>query len=265
MYYAMLRSPALAEHDLSTVRQITSGAAPIDTTALRRLREAFPAALVVEGYGLSEATMGLTTTPPGLPVETPLGSVGLAVPDTELQIREPDGATEVPPGSTGEIWARGPQITAGYLNEPQLTAEQFVDGWLRTGDMGRLDGDGFLFLVGRAKDMLIYKGYNVYPQPLEEILCGHPAIAQASVVGRQREEVGEVPVAFVMLHPAAAGEAERGQAFLDEVMAYVAERVAPYQKVRELHVVDALPLTPTGKILKTDLRDRLRATVTATG
>ncbi|GAA2120817.1 AMP-binding protein [Kitasatospora saccharophila] len=265
MYYAMLRSPALTTHDLSSVLQITSGAAPIDTTALGRLRAAFPGALVVEGYGLSEATMGLTTTPPGLPVETPLGSVGLAVPDTELQIREPDGSTVLPQGETGEIWARGPQITDGYQGEPQLTAEQFVDGWLRTGDMGRLDEDGFLFLVGRAKDMLIYKGYNVYPQPLEEILCGHPAIAQASVVGRYREDVGELPVAFVMLRPGAVGESARGQEFLDEVMAHVAERVAPYQRIRELHVVDALPLTPTGKILKTELRDRLKETGGPTG
>ncbi|MEV6697463.1 class I adenylate-forming enzyme family protein [Streptomyces sp. NPDC051453] len=258
MYYGMLRSPELGKHDLSSIRMVTSGAAPIDTTALRRLREVLPGASVHEGYGLSEATMGLTGTSPGAEIETPLGSVGTAIANTELQIRAEDGTTVLEQGDTGEIWARGPQITDGYEGEPELTAVQFADGWLRTGDLGRLDRNGFLFLVGRAKDMLIYKGYNVYPQPLEELLCSHPAVAQASVVGRQAPEVGEIPVGFVVLRPDFAAEAERGQAFLDEVKAHVAANVAPYQKIRELYVVDALPLTPTGKILKTELRDRLR-------
>lgn len=257
MYYAMLRSPELGKRDLSSVRLITSGAAPIDTTALRKLREALPSASVSEGYGLSEATMGLTMSPPGAPVETPLGSVGVAITNTEVEIRAQDGVTVLGPGEDGEIWARGPQITDGYQGEPELTAGQFVKGWLRTGDLGHFDENGFLFLVGRAKDMLIYKGYNVYPQPLEDHLCSHPAVAQASVVGRSRPQVGEIPVGFVVLRPQARDEAERGQAFLDELMAYVAARVAPYQKVRELHVVDSLPLTPTGKILKTELRERL--------
>ena len=258
MYYGMLRSPELGKRDLSSVRMVTSGAAPIDTTALARLREAIPGASISEGYGLSEATMGLTMSPPGAAIETPTGSVGVALAETELQIRSADAVTVLPQGEAGEIWARGPQITDGYQDEPELTAAQFVDGWLRTGDMGYLDGNGFLFLVGRAKDMLIYKGYNVYPQPLEELLCSHPAVAQASVVGRQAAEVGEIPVGFVVLRPASAAEAERGQAFLDEVMAHVAAQVAPYQRVRELHVVDSLPLTPTGKILKTELRKSLQ-------
>ncbi|MFI1018763.1 class I adenylate-forming enzyme family protein [Streptomyces sp. NPDC020965] len=258
MYYGMLRSPEAGRRDLSSVRSVTSGAAPIDSGALRRLRELLPGADVHEGYGLSEATMGLTMTPPGCAIETPPGSVGIALAGTELQIRAEDGTTVLPQGDTGEIWARGPQITDGYQNDPELTAAQFIDGWLRTGDLGRLDEHGFLFLVGRAKDMLIYKGYNVYPQPLEELLCSHPAIAQASVVGRRDPEAGEIPVGFVLLRPQAAAEAERGQEFRDEVLAYVARRVAPYQRVRELHVVDALPLTPTGKILKTELRARLQ-------
>ncbi|MFD4829357.1 class I adenylate-forming enzyme family protein [Streptomyces uncialis] len=255
MYYGMLRSAELGKRNVSSVRMITSGAAPIDTTALRKLREAFPGASVSEGYGLSEATMGLTMSPPGAEVETPIGSVGVAITNTEVEIRAEDGVAVRGQGETGEIWARGPQITDGYQDAPELTAVQFAGGWLRTGDMGLLDGNGFLFLVGRTKDMLIYKGYNVYPQPLEELLCSHPAIAQASVVGRRHPEFGEIPVGFVVLRPPA--EAERGQELLDEVMAHVASQVAPYQKIRELHVVDTLPLTPTGKILKTQLRQRL--------
>ncbi|QDY80197.1 class I adenylate-forming enzyme family protein [Streptomyces qinzhouensis] len=257
MYYAMLRSPELGGRDLSSVRMVTSGAAPIDPGALARLRAALPNAYVNEGYGLSEATMGVTMVPPG--VEAPEGAVGLAVPGTEIEIRADDGVTVRPGGEAGEIWVRGPQVTDGYQDEPELTAEQFVDGWLRTGDIGRLDADGFLFLVGRAKDMLIYKGYNVYPQPLEDVLCSHPAVSQASVVGRPDPVAGEIPVAFVVLEPSARDRAEHAEAFVDELLAHVAERVAPYQRVREARLVDALPLTPTGKVLKTELRRRLTA------
>ncbi|AZK97756.1 MULTISPECIES: class I adenylate-forming enzyme family protein [Streptomyces] len=255
MYYAMLRSPELGRRDLSSVRMVTSGAAPIDPGALARLRAALPNAAVNEGYGLSEATMGVTMAAPG--VRPPEGSVGSAVPGTELEIRAEDGTTVRPVGEAGEIWVRGPQVTDGYQDEPGLTAEQFVDGWLRTGDIGRLDTDGFLFLVGRAKDMLIYKGYNVYPQPLEDVLCSHPAVSQASVVGRPDPVAGEIPVAFVVLEPAARDRAAHSDAFIDELLAHVAERVAPYQRVREARLVDALPLTPTGKVLKTELRRRL--------
>ncbi|MFE1906132.1 class I adenylate-forming enzyme family protein [Streptomyces gardneri] len=260
MYYGMLRSEALDRHDLTSVRLITSGAAPIDTTALRRLREVFDHAHVHEAYGLSEATMGVTMTPPGLLVPTPPGSVGVPVPDTDLQVRDERTGEALPSGATGVVWVRGPQVADGYLNDPDLTATQFVDGWLCTGDMGRIDDDGFLFLMGRSKDMLIYKGYNVYPQPLEEILCGHHAIVEAAVVGRQHDASGEIPVGFVVLRAEASeAAASRGQDFLDEVMAHVAERVAPYQRIRELHIVERLPLTPTGKVLKTELRGRVAA------
>ncbi|GHG36985.1 class I adenylate-forming enzyme family protein [Streptomyces zaomyceticus] len=253
MYYALLASPALDKHDYSRVLMAVSGAAPIDTKALSRLAEVFPNALVCEGYGLTEASMGLAGAPPNPTVATPVGSVGIAVFDTRIEIRSPDAKTVLAAGETGEVWASGPQVADGYHGQPELTAEQFADGWLRTGDMGRLDEHGHLFLVGRAKDMIIYKGYNVYPQPLEEILCSHPAVAQAAVVGAPSESAGEVPAAFVVLRSGV----EPGDGFGVELMGYVAERVAPYQKVRELRVTDSLPLTPTGKILKTALRDRL--------
>ncbi len=128
--------------------------------------------------------MGLTGAPLNSLVATPPDSVGVAIFDTELEIRDENSAV-LGPGEVGEVWARGPQITDGYQNQPELTAVQFRGGWLATGDMGRLDEAGHLFLVGRSKDMIIYKGYNVYPQPLEEILCSHPAVAQAAVVGEK--------------------------------------------------------------------------------
>lgn len=255
MYHALLNSPALDRHDYSRVLMAVSGAAPIDTTALARLAEVFPNALVCEGYGLTEATMGVAGAPPNPSVATPVGSVGIAVFDTSVEIRGAD-ATVLGSGETGEVWVRGPQVADGYEGQPALTAEQFVDGWLRTGDMGRLDEYGHLFVVGRAKDMIIYKGYNVYPQPLEEILCGHPAVAQAAVVGAPSESAGEIPVAFVVLRSPAA-EAE---GLADDLMSYVAEQVAPYQRVRSVHLVGSLPLTPTGKVLKSALRDRCAGT-----
>jgi long-chain acyl-CoA synthetase len=255
MYYALLASPGIGRRDLSSVRLVGSGAAPIDTTALRALRAAFPNAYVIEAYGLSEATMAVTMPPASSPIETPLGCVGVPIFDTDLEIRESDASAVCAVGEVGEVWIRGPQVTDGYHRAPDLTAAQFQDGWLRTGDMGRVDDHGHLFLVGRAKDMIIYKGYNVYPQPLEEILCSHPAVAQAAVVGAASDTAGERPVGFVVLDPGTSADDD----LVAELIAYVADRVAPYQRVRELRVVEALPRTATGKILKSALREELHA------
>lgn len=256
MYYALLRSGAIGLHDLSSVRMISSGAAPIDTTALEQLASAFPNAIVSEGYGLSEATMGVTSAPVMSDIPTPRGSVGVAVFDTTVEIRDAEQHA-LPAGEPGEVWVRGPQVTDGYEGRPDLNAVQFRDGWLATGDMGTLDEHGHLFLVGRSKDMIIYKGYNVYPQPLEEILCSHPGVAQAAVVGRPDPDAGEVPVAFIVRRTPGPADETPDKALADEVMAFVASAVAPYQKVRSVYVVDELPATPTGKIVKNELRARL--------
>ncbi|MER6912726.1 class I adenylate-forming enzyme family protein [Streptomyces sp. NPDC000594] len=253
--HALLAVPGVRERDLSCVRLVSSGSAPINPAATAELTEIFPRAIVSDGYGLTEATMGVSISPLDPAVPRPEGSIGPALFDTEIEIREPDGVTLLAPGEKGEVWVRGPQITAGYLGHPERTAEQYVDGWLRTGDLGTLDDRGRLSLVGRAKDMLIYKGYNVYPGPLENILREHPVVAQASVVGRPHPEHGEIPVAFVAL--------KSGERALDpaataaELTAYVAARVAPYQRIREVVIVDELPLSATGKILKTELRRRV--------
>ena len=259
MYYALLASSKIGAHDLSSVRAINSGAAPFDTTSLRSLQSFFGNAWVTEGYGLSEATMGLTGAPLNSLVATPPDSVGVAIFDTELEIRDENSAI-LEPGEVGEVWARGPQITDGYQNQPELTAVQFRGGWLATGDMGRLDEAGHLFLVGRSKDMIIYKGYNVYPQPLEEILCSHPAVAQAAVVGEKAPMVGERVTAFVQLnHDFASKSASDPQLLERELTDYVAAKVAPYQKVRSIRFVERLPVTATGKIQKNELRNSLAA------
>ncbi|AGT94475.1 fatty-acid--CoA ligase [Rhodococcus erythropolis CCM2595] len=257
MYYALLASSRIGAHDLSSVRAINSGAAPFDTTSLRSLQTIFGNAWVTEGYGLSEATMGLTGAPLNSDVATPPDSVGVAIFDTELEIRDENSAV-LGPGEVGEVWARGPQITDGYQNQPELTAVQFRGGWLATGDMGRLDDAGHLFLVGRSKDMIIYKGYNVYPQPLEEILCSHAAVAQAAVVGETVPVVGERVTAFVQLNRDFASESASDLQLLErELTDYVAAKVAPYQKVRSIRFVDRLPVTATGKIQKNILRNSL--------
>ena len=249
MWHALLTCPAAGERDLSSLQVVSSGAAPIDLETMRGLRSIFPSAMLNEGYGLTEGTCLVVASPAFHGARRKLGSVGQPVPDTELQIRGPQGEL-LPAGEPGEIWVRGPQVTAGYAGHDELTAEQFVDGWLRTGDVGYVDGEGFVFISDRLKDMLIYKGYNVYPRELEEILVRHPAVDAAAVVGRPDAAVGQLPVAFVVLEPGAEVSAE-------ELMAYVAEQVLPYKKIREVHVVPALPANPAGKILKTELRSRL--------
>ncbi|MFC1399936.1 MULTISPECIES: class I adenylate-forming enzyme family protein [Streptacidiphilus] len=250
LFHALLAAPGVHKADLSSVRQVSSGAAPLDSETMARLRGLLPQAEISEGYGLTEATMGLTGHPPEQPAAAPIGSVGVPVFDTVIEIRDPVTRAVLPTGEVGEVWARGPQIADGYHNHPELTAEQFVDGWLRTGDLGRSDRDGWLYLVGRAKDMLIHKGYNVYPAPLEDLLHRHPAVAVAAVVGAPDPAAGEIPVAHVMLRTGYAPSPE----LADELMAHVAAAVAPYQRVREIHFTAALPLSAAGKILKTELR-----------
>ncbi|NMM89091.1 long-chain fatty acid--CoA ligase [Rhodococcus sp. SRB_17] len=248
---------ALSIHPDATVRNtdsvcvVSSGAAPIDSVTLTALRLVFPKALVVEGYGLTEATCVVTAAPLVNGAEYRQGSVGLPIFDTEVQIRDQtDRRTVLGRNERGELWVRGPQVTDGYLGHPLATAEQFSDGWLDTGDIAYRDSDGYIFICDRAKDMLIYKGYNVYPRELEEILVSHPAISTAAVVGRAVGSKGQEPVAFVVTIPGFEFDAE-------QIKTFVAEQVLPYKKIRDVIEVELLPTSATGKVLKTDLRSRL--------
>ncbi|MEP9392850.1 class I adenylate-forming enzyme family protein [Gordonia sp. VNK1] len=257
MWHALAAHPDVATRDLSSVRVVSSGAAPIDHVTLERLAAAFPHGSVVEGYGLTEATCLVSSAPltagaSGIG-DYRFGSVGLPTFDTQVQIRSlDDQATVLAPGERGGLWVRGPQVTAGYLNHPDVTAAQYVDGWLDTGDIAYLDDDGHLYICDRAKDMLIYKGYNVYPRELEEILVTHPDISSAAVVAREVGAKGQEPVAFVV--------AEGGHHVdPDAVIGFVAEQVLPYKKIRDVIVVDALPTSAAGKIQKVALRAQLAA------
>ncbi|MDQ1695133.1 MAG: long-chain acyl-CoA synthetase, partial [Frankiaceae bacterium] len=169
IYVALLQHPDIDKRDLSSVLSISSGAAPLPVEILEALRQRFPQAKVGEGYGLTEVTMGATSNPSWRSGLRKAGTVGVPVFDTAIKLID------------GEVCIKGPQVMRGYHNRPEATAEVLQDGWLRTGDIGAIDDDGYLTIVDRKKDMLIYKGYNVYPRDLEEVLFKHPAVANAAV------------------------------------------------------------------------------------
>ncbi|MEO6881256.1 MAG: AMP-binding protein [Mycobacteriaceae bacterium] len=252
VFVALLRHPDIGTRDLSTVRGISSGAAPLPVTVLQALGERFPDAVIGEGYGLTEVTMVATMNPAWRSGTRKVGTVGVAAQGTEIRLVGPEGE-EVPTGERGEVCIRGPQVMLGYHLRPDATDEVLADGWLRTGDIGELDEEGYLSIVDRAKDMLLYKGYNVFPRELEEILHAHPAVAGAVVVGRPDLEAGELPVAFVVLVDG-SGDPEGTAA---QLQAHVNAQVVPYKKLREVHVVDAIPVSAAGKVLRRELRARV--------
>ncbi|RTL70786.1 MAG: acyl-CoA synthetase [Pseudonocardiaceae bacterium] len=252
LYAALLRHPDLATRDLTSVRGLSSGAAPLPVELIGGLRARLGDDVVIaEGYGLTEVTMGATIGPSARSAVRKPGTVGPPVPDTEIAILGPDG-DELPDGTEGEVCIRGPQVMRGYRNRPDETAATLAGGWLHTGDVGVLDDDGYLRIVDRQKDMLIYKGYNVYPRELEELLHAQPGVTGAAVVGRPQADVGELPVAFVVAPGLDAGGAQ-------ELVERVNAQVTPYKRLREIVLVDEIPVSAAGKVLKRALRERLVA------
>jgi long-chain acyl-CoA synthetase len=249
LFAGLLACPDIHTTDLSQVLAIGSGAAPMPLEMTRVLQRLMPDAVIVEGYGLTEVTMGAVSGPSFHSGLRKVGTVGVPVFDTEVKIVPVEGGDPLPAGEPGEVCIRGPQVMLGYHNRPAETAEVLVDGWLHTGDIGVLDDDGYLSIVDRKKDMLLYKGYNVYPRELEELLIAHPGVAMAAVVGRKDTEVGELPVAFVV--PA------KPDVSAEQVMADVNEQVVPYKRLREVIITDQIPVSAAGKILKRELRERL--------
>ncbi len=255
MYHALLAHPDAATRDLSSVRTVTSGASPMAVAQAEKIAALMPEAVVVEGYGLTEATMGLCISPAERSATRRIGTVGLPVANTELVLLPVEtgrpGDDPVALGERGEIWARGPQVMRCYHDRPDETADSLVDGWLRSGDIGILGEDGYLAVVDRAKDMLLYKGYNVFPRELEELLAARPEVRTAAVVGLPDDAVGELPTAAVVLAPGVDGVAE--------LAAAVNGAVRPYERLRRIYTVDALPVSAAGKVLKGDLRETLLA------
>jgi long-chain acyl-CoA synthetase len=257
IFVALLQVPGVADADLSSVRGVSSGAAPLPVPLIEKLRMLFPDAPVGEGYGLTEVTMMATGNPAFRSGTRKPGTVGVPIFDTEICIQPLGGGAPLPPGERGEVCIRGPQVMRGYAHRAEATAEVIdADGWFHSGDVGILDEDGYLSIVDRTKDMLLYKGYNVFPRELEEILFSLPGVAGAAVVGRPDEEAGELPVAYVVRTGDDAGAALTAST----LMTAVNERVVPYKRLRDVVFVDAIPVSAAGKVLKRELAARERAT-----
>ena len=234
--------------DLSSLTSIAYGGAPAAAELTRRLKARFPAIRMGTGWGMTE-TLATFTTASGMEYETRPETAGTPVPGNMLQIRDPeDGVTLLPCGEVGEVWARGPQVVTRYWNRPEASAETFVDGWLRTGDLGKLDEEGYLTLVDRAKDMVIRGGENIYCLEVENAIYEHPDVVDAAVVGVPHQVLGEEPAAVVRL---AAGSSTSE----DDLRQHVAARIARFKvPVRVLFLDENLPRNANGKIMKGELR-----------
>ncbi len=251
LYLPLVNLPNFKDYDLSGIKFAASGAAPLPVSVLRTLQEAFKGGIVLEAYGLTECTMGAVSNPPvaGL---TRAGSVGLPIFDTACKVVNPETGQDLPPGSEGEICIKGPQVMQGYWQRPEATAEVLKDGWLLTGDIGREDEDGYFYITDRKKDLILYKGYNVYPREIEEVLYMHPAVEVCAVVGKPDTQAGEIPIAFVQLK---AGQ----KVTAEELMAHTNAQVAAYKKLRTVNFVDMIPVSAAGKVLKRQLREQASA------
>ncbi|WP_448625085.1 class I adenylate-forming enzyme family protein [Geodermatophilus sp. URMC 64] len=260
VFVALLQVPGIFDADLSSVRGISSGAAPLPVPLIEKLEALLPGAVIGEGYGLTEVTMMATGNPSFRSGTRKAGTVGVPIFDTEISIQPLGGGAPLPPGERGEVCIRGPQVMRGYAHRPEATAEAIdADGWFHSGDVGILDQDGYLSIVDRTKDMLLYKGYNVFPRELEEILFSLPGVAGAAVVGRPDEEAGELPVAYVVRRADDAGAALTAES----ILAQVNERVVHYKRLRDVVFIDAIPVSAAGKVLKRELAARERAAASA--
>jgi len=242
MYGALLHHPERESYDTSTLRTCITGGASMPVEVLRGFEEAFGCE-VLEGYGLSETSPVASSNHPGRPRKP--GSIGTPLEEVEMKVVD-ESDREVPQGEVGEIVIRGHNVMKGYWQRPEATEEAMRGGWFHSGDMARVDEDGYFFIVDRKKDMIIRGGYNVYPREVEEVLYEHPKIREAAVVGVPDREWGEEIGAAVVLH-------EGEEMAPEEVSAYVKERIAAYKYPRVVWFLDDLPKGPTGKILKREL------------
>jgi long-chain acyl-CoA synthetase len=246
--WQLIEHPARTKYDLSSLQAVTYGGAPSAPELVRRIAETFPGSAPGNGWGMTETTATFTSHL-GKDYENRPDSAGPAAPVGEMQIRDPaDGKTVLAAGAVGELWVKGPQVVKGYWNKPEATAETFVDGWLRTGDLARIDEEGFLFIIDRAKDMLIRGGENIYCVEVENVLYEHPAVMDAALVGLPHKTLGEEPAAVVHLRPG-------GEATEQELRDLVRSRLAAFKvPVKVVFWPETLPRNANGKILKTELK-----------
>jgi long-chain acyl-CoA synthetase len=245
----VLEHPDFSRYDLSSVRGIGYGGAPAAPELVRRLDAMFPGRTPSNGYGLTE-TSSVTTMNSGPDYRRKPDSVGVPVPVCDVKVVDADGTT-LPTGEVGELWIKGPNVVKGYWNKPEATAAAITDGWLHSGDIARLDDEGFVYIVDRAKDMIIRGGENVYCVEVETALFEHPAVTDAAAIGIPHRVLGEEVGAVVHLAPGMSASEE-------ELRQFVAARIAAFKvPVRIWFKEDPLPRNPNGKILKRDLKAEL--------
>ncbi|MFE9256722.1 FadD3 family acyl-CoA ligase [Streptomyces sp. NPDC006879] len=249
LHQSLLDHPGRDHHDLSALRLVVTGAAVVPLQLVERLRGELGIATVLTAYGLTEAGGIVTMCRRGDPSEVIAATSGRAIPGTELRVVD-GGGLPLGPGRAGEVWVRGFNVMRGYYEDPEETARAVTpDGWLRTGDVGVLDGSGNLRITDRLKDMFIVGGFNAYPAEIERLLCGHPEIADVAVVGEPDARLGEVGRAYVVRRPGAPLTAE-------DVISWCRREMANYKVPRTVEFVDELPRNASGKVLKTELRAR---------
>lgn len=249
--HALAADPAVERRDLSSLRHVLCAAAPLG----RELTEATKQLLgcpLTEGFGMTEMS-GVTHLVPPFGAERKPGSIGPPIPGVDCRLVDPDTGHDVNPGERGELWMRSPKVMRGYLNDPEATASMVdAEGWLRSGDIAVMDEDGWFSIVGRIKEIIKYKGFQVFPAELELILIGHPGVADCAVIGVPDEAAGEIPKAFVV--PAGDGPDP------DAVLRYVAEQVAPHKRIRAIEFIDHIPKSQSGRTLRRVLLERELAT-----
>nr|WOP79056.1 4-coumarate:coA ligase 1 [Euphorbia maculata] len=252
---SIAKSPETENYDLSSVRMLKSGAAPLGKELEDAVRAKFPKAVLGQGYGMTEAgpvlTMCLAFAKE--PFEIKAGACGTVVRNAEMKIVDPETGDSLPRNQPGEICIRGYQIMKGYLNDPEATARTIdKQGWLHTGDIGFIDDDDELFIVDRLKELIKFKGYQVAPAELEALLLAHPQISDAAVVAMKDEAAGEVPVAFVV-------RSDKSNITEDEIKQYISKQVVFYKRIKNVFFTESIPKAPSGKILRKILREKLAA------
>lgn len=252
---ALAKNPVVEKYDLSSIRIVLSGAAPLGKELEEALRNRVPQAVFGQGYGMTEAGPVLSMCPAFAkqPTAAKSGSCGTVVRNADLQVVDPETGFSLGRNQPGEICIRGPQIMKGYLNDPDATSTTInVEGWLHTGDIGYVDDDDEVFIVDRVKELIKFKGFQVPPAELEALLLSHPSIADAAVVPQKDEAAGEVPVAFVV-------RAKDTELTEEAVKEFVAKKVVFYKRLHKVYFVHSIPKSPSGKILRKDLRAKLAA------
>ena len=249
----LAKHPLVDNFDLTSLELIMSGAAPLGEGVAAEAA-ARVGCNVAQGYGMTEASPVTHLLPTNLGGDK-IGSLGLPIPNTEVMIVDPETGKPLPRNENGEIWIRGPQIMKGYLNKPDATAESIdPEGWYKTGDIGYVDDEGYFYAVDRMKELIKYKGMQVAPAELEALLLTHPSVSDAAVTPVPDEEAGELPKAFVVLKPGQDSDEQ-------DIMDFVAEKVAPHKKIRIVEFLDQIPKSASGKILRRVLIEQERAKV----